>query len=137
MSAYTLQRQLAPAREAAQTLSNQIAEIRRGFLESKAADGGGAAAMPVNFANDNLREAQRRISSAISAASSVQGAIDGYEGLPTGDQLRELDWAWQEAGEAVAMLNRVIREDMPPVYRAVESSSKWPEVRPVEAPVRK
>jgi hypothetical protein len=66
----------------------------------------------------------------------VQSGIDAYEGLPTGAQLRQLDWAWEDATSTVSALNRTIQQDMPAVYSALGGPIKWPEAQPVPAPVR-
>lgn len=39
--------------------------------------------------------------------------MDAYEGVPTAAQLRELDWAWEDAVSAVSALNRMIQQDLP------------------------
>jgi hypothetical protein len=54
--------------------------------------------------------------------------MDSYDGLPTAAQLRELEWAWEDAVTAVAALNKLIQHGMPPVYSALGDSVKWPAV---------
>jgi photosystem II stability/assembly factor-like uncharacterized protein len=134
MSAYTLQRQLAPAREAAQALSSQIAAIRQ-YLNG-AGESGRPALAALDRAAAGVPRAQNQEEQAMSAANTVQTAIDGYAGLPTGSQLRQLDWAWEDAAAVVSALNQVIQHDMPAVYAALDGSIHYPEIKPVPALVR-
>jgi hypothetical protein len=134
MSAYKLQQQLAPAREAAQALNVHIAAIRQ-FLAA-AGDGGRTALVVADHAAAELGQAQNIIARPLFAAGNVQTAMDSYSGLPTEAQIRQLDWAWEDAAAAVAMLNKLIRERMPAAYAAAGNAVSWPEVKPVAAPVR-
>jgi hypothetical protein len=86
-SAASLQEKLLPARQAAQTLARET----RGSAE--------------------ISRVLGHINGALSEASRVKNAIDSYEGAPTAAQLRELEWAWEDATEAVNALNRIIREE--------------------------
>ena len=45
------------------------------------------------------------------AVSNLSRAIEGYSGLPTADQRRQLDWAFDDAARAVEALNRVLQTD--------------------------
>ena len=83
-----------------------------------------------------ISRAQHQVEQAMTGAVTVQNAVDGYSGLPTGSQLRQLDWAWEDGVAGVADLNQVIQQDMRAVYSALGGSIRWPEVEPVGAPVR-
>jgi photosystem II stability/assembly factor-like uncharacterized protein len=78
MGAYTLQQQLAPAREAARQSANPEASRLSG-----------------------------EINRILQSAANVQNAMDAYSGLPTAAQLRQLDWAWEDAIAAVNALNKL------------------------------
>ncbi len=134
MSAYTLAQQLAPARDAADLVTRQAAAMRQYLTAS--GEGGRAALDVVERVASEVSRTQAQIARTLTAAANVQGTMDGYEGLPTGAQLQQLDWAWEDAIAAVSALNRVIQQDMPPVYDAMGGPVKWPAIKPVAAPVR-
>lgn len=134
MSAYTLQQQLLPAREAVQKLLEQMSAIRQ-YL-SAAGEGGSLPLTTADRVSARISQVQGQVNRPLAAAANVQGAMDGYAGLPTAAQLKQLDWAWEDAVTGVTALNRVIQQDMPPVYAAIGSAVKWPEVRAVTVPVR-
>jgi photosystem II stability/assembly factor-like uncharacterized protein len=134
MSAYTLQQQLAPAREAAQALNSQIAGMRQ-YLNG-AGESGRPALAVLDRASAGIPRAQSQVEQAMNAANTAQNAIDGYAGLPTGSQLRQLDWAWEDAEAVVSALNQLIQRDMPAVYASLDGSIRYPEIKPVPALVR-
>jgi hypothetical protein len=101
-----------------------------------AAEGGRIALAEVERISLDIVRVQGLINRTLTAAATVQSGIDGYEGLPTGAQLRQLDWAWEDAAAGVSALNRAIQQDMPALYAAMDGSIKWPEVKPVPIPVR-
>ena len=103
MSAYSLQQQLAPARETGQTLSGQIAMMRTNLAASSKLDQVAAQSAQV----------QSRISRTLTDAYNLENSIDAYQGLPTAAQWRDLDWAWEDAIAAVTALNRLIQQDLP------------------------
>jgi len=48
------------------------------------------------------------------AVNNLSRAIEGYSGLPTADQRRQLDSAFDDATRAVDALNRVLQTDTAP-----------------------
>ena len=48
------------------------------------------------------------------AVNSLSRAIEGYSGLPTADQRRQLDWAFDDAARAIAAMNTVLQTDTAP-----------------------
>ena len=131
MSAYTLQQQLLPARAAAETLSQQIAAMRQ-YL-SAAGPGGRAALGAVEKVAPEVARLEGDLGRTVTAANRAETSMDSFEGLPTAAQLRELEWAWEDAVAAVAALNKLIQHGMPPVYSALGDSVKWPAVAQVPA----
>ena len=129
MSAYSLQQQLAAAREAGQTLNRQIASMRQ-FLANDT-DGGRKPAAAVEKVAPLIATASGEVNRALNEADRVESAMDGYDGAPTAAQLRELDWAWEDAESAVAALDKLIEHDMRALYKAIGNESRWPEVKPV------
>jgi hypothetical protein len=99
MSAYSLQQQLAAAREAYEKVSGQIAAGRT----SAPAPGGVDKMAPASELLD-------RIAHCLTDAYNLESAMDAYQGVPTGQQLRDLDWVWGDGIAAVAGLNRLIEE---------------------------
>jgi len=134
MSAYTLQQQLTPARDAAQKVAEQAAAIRQYLLAAGA--GASGALAETEKVVEQSRQVQAQMARAITGAGQAQNGMDSYGGLPTAAQLRQLDWAWDDAMAAASALNRMIEQDMPAVYAAVGGAIRFPEVRPVPVPVR-
>jgi hypothetical protein len=117
MSAYALQKQLGPARQTAQQLANQLGMLRGSIApESSAA---------LDKATRDVTRAIGQVNAAISGAARAQIAIDTYEGAPTASQMRELQWAWEDASAAVAALNQVIDDEMPGLYRTGGPVVQW------------
>jgi photosystem II stability/assembly factor-like uncharacterized protein len=129
MSAYALQQQLLPARDATQTLSQQASAMRQ-YLAA-AGEGGKAAMAALDKVSPEVARIMAEIGRTLNAANRVELAIDAYDGLPTIAQVRELDWVWQDGTAAVTALNKLIQHDMAPVYSALGNSVKWPAVAAV------
>ena len=123
MSAYGLQQQLGPARQAAQMLGAQISAMRALLA--------GEDAGQLDRVSRDVMRAIANLNNAIASASRAQAAIDAYEGAPTAAQLRELDWAWEDATAGVTTLNRLLNEDMPALYRAAGPSPRLLPIRPL------
>jgi photosystem II stability/assembly factor-like uncharacterized protein len=85
MSAYSLQQQLAAAREAYEKL----------------------AGARINWTVP-ATELIEQIAHCLTDAYNLESAMDAYQGVPTASQLRDLDWAWDDGVAAVAGLNRLI-----------------------------
>ena len=134
MGAYKLQQQLVPARDALLALNRQLAAMRQ-YLTA-AGDAGKAALALVEKADSGAVSVQTALNRTLNAARGVQGAMDGYDGLPTEAQLRQLDWAWEDATANILALNKLVGESMPGVYAALGSTVQWPKITPVAALVR-
>ena len=134
MSAYSLQQQLVPARDTAQRIAEQVSAIRQ-YLAA-AGEGGRQSLPAVEKVSVQIGQVQGQVNRPLASAAGVQSAIDGYDGLPTAAQLKQLDWAWEDATAGVAALNRLIERDLPAVYTAVGGAVRWPEVKPVGVPAK-
>ena len=134
LSAYTLSQQLAPARDAAEMLVGQAAAVRQ-YLTA-AGEGGTSALVVVERVTLEVTRVLGQVNRTLASAANVQSGMDGYDGLPTAAQLRQLEWAWEDATSSVTALNRLIQQDMPAVYAAAGGSIKWPQVKPAPVPVR-
>jgi len=100
MSAYSLQQQLASARQAYEKVSGQIAATRTN----------GASAGPLDKLTAQATELLEQIAHCLTDAYNVESAIDSYQGVPTSAQLRDLDHAWADGIAAAEGLNRLIEE---------------------------
>ena len=101
--------------------------------------GGEAARAPLDAVERvtlDLARVQGQLARSITSAANVQSAIDGFEGLPTGAQMQQLNWAWEDALAAVNALNRIIEQEMPAVYGSMEGPPRWQEVKAVTPPTR-
>ncbi|MBZ5605744.1 MAG: hypothetical protein LAO79_25875, partial [Acidobacteriia bacterium] len=134
VSAYSIQQQLAPARDTAQVLGEQMAGLRQYF--NAAGDSGRASLAAIDKVAPEIGQAQAQIDRAIASAAQVENAMDGYDGLPTVAQLRQIDWAWEDAAAAANALNKLIRESIPAAYSAMGGAVKAPVLKPVAVPAR-
>jgi photosystem II stability/assembly factor-like uncharacterized protein len=128
LRAWSLQRQLTAAREAAREAAARISGMRD--YAKAAGENGGEPLRSIDRISADVNRALGLISSASGIAARVQAAIDSYDGLPTEAQLRELEWAWSDARSAVSILNQAIAA-LPGVHTAVGTSVKWQELKPV------
>ena len=129
MSAYALQQQLVSARDTYQLVSTQIGTIRANL--GPAGDG---SSVPLDRVAAMALQVQGELTRTLTDAYNLESAIDGYQGLPTAQQLRELDWAWQDATAGVTALNRLIQRELPRLYDTV--GGKYSEIPPAPLPVR-
>ena len=134
MSAYTLQQQLVPARNALVALNKQLTAMRQ-YLTA-AGDAGRAALAQVEKADASVTATQGALNRTLNSARTVQTAMDGYDGLPTEAQLHQLDWAWEDAAAGASALNKIVGESMPSVYSAIGGTVQWPRVSGVAIPTR-
>ena len=100
LNLYALQKSLSAARAAAATAAGQLdTSGGRGIVSSRA------------DTNSRLTQVQADVVAQFNAVNSLSRAIEGYSGLPTADQRRQLDWAFEDAAKAVEALNRVLQAD--------------------------
>ena len=123
LTAYTLQQQMIPARDAAQSASALVRTAPAAAREA------------TDRLSGELSNIDRQIGAVLNNAARLQNAMDGFAGPPTAAQLRDLDVVWEEATSAVASLNRLISRDLPAAYTAAGAAP--PALKPVPAPSRK
>ena len=100
LNLYALQKSLSAARTAGATAAGQLdAPGGRGIVSSRA------------DTSSRLTQVQADLVAQFNAVNSLSRAIEGYSGLPTADQRRQLDWAFEDAAKAVEALNRVLQTD--------------------------
>ncbi len=134
MSAYSIQQQLVPARDVARTLTEQMTGLRQYF--TAAGEGGKDSRAAVDKVLPEIAQAQAEIDRAIASAAQVQNAMDSYDGLPTAAQLKQVDWAWEDAATAVRALNKLSQESIPAAYASMKGAMKPPPLNPVAMPAR-
>jgi len=60
---------------------------------------------------EKFRGLRARLGTLITAANTLSRSIEGYSGLPTAVQRRQIDWAFGDAREAIDALNRAMDSD--------------------------
>jgi hypothetical protein len=103
LNLYALQKSLSTARVAGATAAGQLDTPGGKNLVSSRAD-----------TVSRLTQVQADLVAQFNAVTSLSRAIEGYSGLPTADQRRQLDWAFEDAGRAIDAMNRVLQTDTAP-----------------------
>ena len=109
MTAYALEQQMVPARDAAQLVASRIAALR---------PAAGAPRETFDRLSAGVASVERQLNATVSADARLLAAMDSFSGVPTAAQLRDLDFLWEDASTAVAALNRLIAKDLPAAYAA-------------------
>ena len=125
---------MVPARDVARTLTEQMTGLRQYF--TAAGEGGKDSRAAVDKVLPEIAQAQAEIDRAIASAAQVQNAMDSYDGLPTAAQLKQVDWAWEDAATAVRALNKLSQESIPAAYASMKGAMKPPPLNPVAMPAR-
>jgi photosystem II stability/assembly factor-like uncharacterized protein len=133
-SAYTLQQQLVPARDAARSITEQLAALRQYFVTL--GDNGKTSLAAIDKATPGIAKVQGDVDRAISSAGQVESAIDGYDGLPTVAQLKQIDWAWEDATASAKALNQLIADTIPALYSSLGGAVRPPKLNLVPVPSR-
>ena len=103
LNLYALQKSLSAARAAGAAAAGQLDAPGGSGLTSSRAD-----------AASQLARAQSDLVAQFNAVNSLSRAIEGYSALPTADQRRQLDWAFEDAARAIAAMNAVLQTDTAP-----------------------
>ena len=103
LNLYALQKSLSAARVAGATAAGQLDTPGGRGIASSRADAG-----------SRLLQVQADLVAQFNAATNLSRAIEGYSGLPTADQRRQIDWAFDDAAKAIDALNRVLQTDTTP-----------------------
>ncbi len=126
---YDVQKTLAAARKAARILVAQTETMKQ------------EVAKPVTTLDalaDHLSQIQSDLSTQANTASSLSRSIEGYSGLPTADQKRQIDWVFDDVTSGVAALNHVIQSEAPAVQADLMKQGSWPaRPAPIAPPVKK
>jgi hypothetical protein len=103
LNLYALQKSLTAARAAGAAAAGQLDTPGGSGLTSNRAD-----------AASRLARVQADLVAQFNAVNNLSRAIEGYSGLPTADQRRQLDWAFEDAARAIAAMNAVLQTDTAP-----------------------
>jgi photosystem II stability/assembly factor-like uncharacterized protein len=126
---YDVQKTLAAARKAARILVAQTETMKQEVATPVAA---------LDALADHLSQIQVDLSKHANTASSLSRSIEGYSGLPTADQKRQIDWVFDDATSGVTALNHVIQSEAPAVQADLMKQGHWPaRPAPIAPPVKK
>jgi len=126
---YNLEKTLGAARKASRTIGAQAETLKK-------AVGHQAAGLETLAAH--LSKIEREVNAEMNTASSLSRAMEGYSGLPTADQKRQVDWVFEDATASVAALNAAIQTEAPATYGELLKDGSLPAHQPpIPAPARK
>jgi photosystem II stability/assembly factor-like uncharacterized protein len=102
-----------------QTLLLKLYELEKSLMAARAAAAAGIAHFDAVSRNprlehppqERLRQTQGEIGVALTAIANLFRSIEGYSGLPTADQRRQIAWAFDDAGKTVDALNDALQTD--------------------------
>jgi len=95
-------------RRARQTTLLNLYELQKSLTVAR------ATTATARVASDTrLAQLQAEITAELNTASTLSRAIEGYSGLPTNDQRRQVEWVVDDARKTVDTLNQVLRTEMP------------------------
>jgi photosystem II stability/assembly factor-like uncharacterized protein len=121
MSVYGLQKSLGEARTASRALAAQMNDIRKDLV----AGGDAGAASRADSLAASIALVVGDVDRAFQAANGARGPIEGYSGLSTADQRRQVDWAFEDAAKAVADFNQLVGTEIPALYSQL-AKREWP-----------
>jgi photosystem II stability/assembly factor-like uncharacterized protein len=126
---YQLQKTLASARKAARMLAAQTDAMKNEVA---------APAASLDALADHLAQIQAELGRQANSASGLSRSIEGYSGVPTADQHREIDWLFEDTTGGITALNRVIQTEAPAVQTELMKQGAWPaRPEPVPLPAKK
>ena len=95
-------------RRTRQTALLKLYELQKSLAVARATSASARVA-----ADTRLGQLQSEIAAELNTASALSRAIEGYSGLPTSDQRRQIDWVRDDAAATVEALNQVLRTELP------------------------
>lgn len=139
LNLYELQKTLDGARVTMRTLAGQADAIRKVLVGDGPAPRAAAVGLgALDTAAARITQVQADINRQASAVNALSRAIESFASLPTADQQRELDWAFEDATQTVEDVNRLLQREMPALYTDLMKQETWPRrLPPVTAPVRR
>lgn len=122
MDVYELQKTLVPARTAIRTLRESTEAIQRQVAP--------AAKTSFDKLVDQVGQVQRALDGQFNSVSGVGRAIDGFTGIPTPTQLRQIDWAYEDARKSIGELNQLSERDVPAMFGELTAQKTFPAAGP-------
>jgi photosystem II stability/assembly factor-like uncharacterized protein len=127
MSIYDLQKSLSAARTAARKVESETTAITKDVGKG-----------PLDKLAGDLTRLTTDVDRELNAANGLSRAIEAYSGLPTDDQRRQIDWAFEDAAKTIADLNRVLQSDAPAAYEDLLKKGLWPKKpQPIAVPAKR
>jgi len=107
-------------RRTRQTALMDLYELQKSLVMARAATAAGVAHFdavnrntrdPNKESADQFSQRQAEISAELNTAGTLLRAIEGYSGVPTADQGRQISWVFDDAARTVDALNRALQRD--------------------------
>jgi len=125
MRIYEWTKTLGSARIAARSLVSQRDSIKADLGSDTRADS----------LNARIARVAGEIDRAMTAINATRGPIEGWSGMPSIDQRQVLTNGTEDAGKALAELNKLVNTDIPAAYQQI-AKKPWPrKVNGVPAPL--
>ena len=136
-----LQKSLASPQDIVRAAADGIESLKKNL----AARAGGSPEGPMKEAlgrvagvADDLSRSQRELEGQLRSIIRLGRQIDGYSGRPTSDQLRQIDWAFEDAMKLIEELNAILQKGIPALFSELAAQNIWiAPARPIAPPVRK
>jgi hypothetical protein len=126
ISIYDLQKSLSAARTAARKVESEIAAITKDVGKG-----------PLDKLTGEITKLTADVDRELNAANGLSRAIEAFSGLPTDDQRRQIDWAFEDAAKTIEDLNRILQADVPASYDDLMKKGLWPKTpQPIAVPKR-
>ena len=96
-------------RRARQAALVTLYELQKSLVAARSAM---AAAANQRDVRSGLQPLQVEVAAELNTAGTLSRAIEGYSGVPTADQRRQMDWIFEDASKTIAAMNRVLQSDV-------------------------
>ena len=136
-----LQKTLIAPRDPVRAAADEVGLVRKNLAARAGGNPRGEEKEALGRAakvSDGLSRCQRELESQLRSVSGLTREIDGYSGRPTADQLRQIDWAFEDATKLVEELNAILQKEMPALFSEMTTRNLWiSPARPIAPPARK
>ena len=136
-----LQKTLTAPRDPVRAAADEVGLVRRNLVARAGGSPKDEEKEALNRAakvSDGLARCQRELESQLRLVSGLTREIEGYSGRPTTDQLRQIDWAFEDVTKLVEDLNAILQREIPALFSEMTTRNLWIRpARPIAPPVRK
>jgi hypothetical protein len=108
-------------RRTRQAVLVNLYELQKSLVAARSAM---TAASNQRDVSSGLGPLQAQIASELNTTGVLSRAIEGYSGLPTADQRRQLDWIFEDASKTITAINRVLQSDVRTPSRPMDPPAK-------------